>query len=66
MEPNEAGEITGEMIANELYALLNNLTLDFNTGAVTLHGGTRIKGEYKDIFKEKLKPTLVKKLKSGI
>lgn len=66
MELNEIGEITTETVANELYSLLNNLTLNFNTGAVELHGGTRITKDYKDLFKEVLKPSIIKKLRGGI
>ena len=66
MELNEVGEITTETVANELYSLLNNLTLNFNTGAVELHGGTRITKDYKDLFKEVLKPSILKKIRGGI
>ena len=66
METTEIGKLTIEMVAEELYALLNSITLNFDTGAVVLGGGKRVKGEYKDLLKDALKPAILKKLKSGI
>ena len=59
----ENGEITAEAVATELYALLNQMAINFKSGKVELpSGGTRIKSD----FKIPLKETIAKKLKSGI
>ena len=64
--PDEAGQITADAVATELYALLNQMTINLNTGAVTFGGGKLLKGEIKDLLKDSLKPAIFKKLKSGI
>ena len=56
--------VTADVVAQELYAQLNQLTFDFGNGTISISGskgGTRIKSEYKELTK-----TVIQKIKEGI
>lgn len=57
-------EVTADVVAQELYAQLNQLTFDFGNNTVSISGskgGTRIKSEYKELTR-----TVIQKIKEGV
>lgn len=57
-------DVPADVVAQELYAQLNQLTFDFGNGTVSISGskgGTRIKSEYKELTR-----TVIQKIKEGI
>ena len=56
--------VTSDVVAQELYAQLNQLTFDFGNGTISISGskgGTRIKSEYKELTR-----AVIQKIKEGI
>ena len=57
-------DVTADVVAQELYAQLNQLTFDFGNGTVSISGskgGTRVKSEYKELTR-----TVIQKIKEGV
>ncbi len=65
MELEQEGDITTSLVAEELFNLLNNITINLNTGAIDVPG-TGSSKNYNKIFGDVLKPSVLKKLRAGI